>query len=416
MDLFNSSLLIDKRLYKEDIEGSIAHVKMLDKSSIISSEEAKTLILGLNIILEDIEKGVLKIEGDYEDIHSFVEKNLTCRVGKVAEKLNIGRSKYDQIALDIKLYAKKSSQKVIEELHILNEMFINFGKENNSIMPDYTNMRKSQIVTFQYHLDAYVCMFKRDMKRLENAIKIMDESPMCYCTSMEKTYGIDKEFISKELGFLKPVDNFLDGVSDRDYLVEMISCFSIIMMHLSKMSEELILWSTSEFNYIQIDDKWLIKGSMLSEKRNPQGAELIRGKTGRVYGNLMSILTMLKALPLSYNKDIQEDKEEFFDALDTTLKSISIMGKMISTIKIKKDNMKKAVEEGYLSAIILVNYLVSKGMNYKNANKTAENIIMYCKDNNKKIESLDINEFQQFSYLFEQNIYEFMNYDCFLEK
>ncbi len=314
MEDFNSSLSFDKKLYYEDIRGSIAHVKMLANQNIIKEEEKEKILLGLEEILKEIDEGILKIEGDYEDIHSFVEINLINKIGNVGKKLHTGRSRNDQVALDMKLYAKKSTEEVIECLKELMDSLIKVGNENNYIMPGYTHLQRAQVVTFRYHLLAYFEMFKRDEKRLKNALEILNESPLGSGALAGSTYSIDREYTAKLLGFRKPVDNFLDGVSDRDYIIELISKFSIIMMHLSRLSEELILWSSSEFRFIQIGDAYSTGSSIMPQKKNPDGAELIRGKTGRVYGDLIGILTVMKSLPLAYNKDMQEDKEPFFDA------------------------------------------------------------------------------------------------------
>ncbi len=284
MEDFNSSLSFDKKLYYEDIKGSIAHVKMLTNQNIIKEEEKEKILLGLEEILKEIDEGILKIEGDYEDIHSFVEINLINKIGNVGKKLHTGRSRNDQVALDMKLYAKKSTEEVIECLKELMDSLIKVGNENNYIMPGYTHLQRAQVVTFRYHLLAYFEMFKRDEKRLENALEILNESPLGSGALAGSTYNIDKEYTAKLLGFRKPVDNFLDGVSDRDYIIELISKFSIIMMHLSRLSEELILWSSSEFRFIQIGDAYSTGSSIMPQKKNPDGAELIRGKIGRYMG------------------------------------------------------------------------------------------------------------------------------------
>ncbi|APH17605.1 argininosuccinate lyase [Clostridium botulinum] len=410
MEDFNSSLSFDKKLYYEDIKGSIAHVKMLANQNIIKEEEKEKILLGLEGILKEIDEGILKIEGDYEDIHSFVEINLINKIGDVGKKLHTGRSRNDQVALDMKLYAKKSTEEVIECLKELMDSLIKVGNENNYIMPGYTHLQRAQVVTFRYHLLAYFEMFKRDEKRLENALEILNESPLGSGALAGSTYSIDREYTAKLLGFRKPIDNFLDGVSDRDYIIELISKFSIIMMHLSRLSEELILWSSSEFRFIQIGDAYSTGSSIMPQKKNPDGAELIRGKTGRVYGDLISILTVMKSLPLAYNKDMQEDKEPFFDAKDTVISCLKVMEGIISTLKVNKENLMKSVKKGFLNATEAADYLVNKGMAFRDAHKVIGEIVIYCEDKNAAIEDLSLEELKQFSDLFYEEIYEFIDY------
>ncbi|EPS46652.1 argininosuccinate lyase [Clostridium botulinum CFSAN002367] len=416
MEDFNSSLSFDKKLYYEDIKGSIAHVKMLANQNIIKEEEKEKILLGLEKILKEIDEGILKIEGDYEDIHSFVEINLINKIGDVGKKLHTGRSRNDQVALDMKLYAKKFTEEVIECLKGLMDSLIKVGNENNYIMPGYTHLQRAQVVTFRYHLLAYFEMFKRDEKRLKNALEILNESPLGSGALAGSTYSIDREYTAKLLGFRKPVDNFLDGVSDRDYIIELISKFSIIMMHLSRLSEELILWSSSEFRFIQIGDAYSTGSSIMPQKKNPDGAELIRGKTGRVYGDLISILTVMKSLPLAYNKDMQEDKEPFFDAKDTVISCLKVMEGIISTLKVNKENLMKSVKKGFLNATEAADYLVNKGMAFRDAHKVIGEIVIYCEDKNSAIEDLSLEELKQFSDLFCEDIYEFIDYKNSINK
>ncbi|WP_434293577.1 argininosuccinate lyase [Clostridium botulinum] len=416
MEDFNNSLSFDKKLYYEDIKGSIAHVKMLTNQNIIKEEEKEKILLGLEEILKEIDEGILKIEGDYEDIHSFVEINLINKIGNVGKKLHTGRSRNDQVALDMKLYAKKSTEEVIECLKELMDSLIKVGNENNYIMPGYTHLQRAQVVTFSYHLLAYFEMFKRDEKRLENALEILNESPLGSGALAGSTYNIDREYTAKLLGFRKPVDNFLDGVSDRDYIIELISKFSIIMMHLSRLSEELILWSSSEFRFIQIGDAYSTGSSIMPQKKNPDGAELIRGKIGRVYGDLISILTVMKSLPLAYNKDMQEDKEPFFDAKDTVISCLTVMEGIISTLKVNKENLMKSVKKGFLNATETADYLVNKGMAFRDAHKVIGEVVIYCEDKNSAIEDLSLEELKQFSDLFCEDIYEFIDYKNSINK
>lgn len=416
MEDFNSSLSFDKILYKEDITGSIAHVKMLAKSHILTENEKDTIVDGLKSILSDIEDGKLKIEGNYEDIHSFVESNLLDRIGQVAKKLHTSRSRNDQVAVDFRLYAKNKAHEVVENIDKLQSTIKEVAEKNNFIMPGYTHLQRAQVVTFKHHLMAYYNMLKRDRKRILNAVDILDESPLGCCALAGTTYDIDREFTAKELGFKKPVDNFLDGVSDRDYALELLSCFSIMMMHFSRLSEELILWSSREFGFVTIDDEFSTGSSIMPQKKNPDAAELIRGKTGRVYGDLMSLLTTMKGIPLAYNKDMQEDKEDFFDAAKTVLSCTKIMEGMISTLKVNKDKMLAAVKTGFLNATEAADYLVNKGMAFRDAHRVIGEIVIYCEENNKAIEELSQDELIKFSELFEQDVYDFIDYNNSLNR
>ncbi|WP_050607003.1 argininosuccinate lyase [Clostridium niameyense] len=416
MEDFNSSLRFDKKLYYEDIKGSISHIRMLCSCNIISDKERDKIISGLLSILEDIEKGNLKIQGDYEDIHSFVEINLIKRIGEVGKKLHTGRSRNDQVALDMRLYCKYHSREVVDALKNLIDTIVMVGDKNNYIMPGYTHLQKAQVVTFRYHLKAYESMFKRDIKRILNSISIMDESPLGCGALAGTTYNLDRNFTALDLEFKRPIDNFLDGVSDRDYIIELISNFSIIMMHLSRLSEELILWSSNEFNFIELGDGFSTGSSIMPQKKNPDGAELIRGKTGRVYGDLVSILTVMKAIPLAYNKDMQEDKEPFFDALNTVLSCINIMEGIIGTLRVKKENLTKAVKKGFLNATECADYLVNKGMTFRDAHKVIGEIVIFCEEKNCAIEDLKLEEFRTFTFLFSKDVYEFIDYKKSLNK
>jgi argininosuccinate lyase len=416
MEDFNSSLHVDKRLYSEDINGSIAHVNMLVHCDLLTKKEGEDIIKSLLSILEDIENGTLLIEGNFEDIHSFVEVNLTERIGETAKKLHTARSRNDQVATDIRLYAKNKALEVIKSIEDLQNSLEKKAKENNVIMPGYTHLQRAQVITFQHHLMAYYNMLNRDRKRVLKAIEIMNESPLGCGALAGTTHNINREITAEELGFSKPADNFLDGVSDRDYLLELMSDFSIIMMHLSRLSEELILWSSQEFKFITIDDAYSTGSSIMPQKKNPDAAELIRGKTGRVYGSLTSLLTTMKGLPLAYNKDMQEDKEPFFDSLDTVLACLKIMSKMISTMKVNSENMKKAVKDGFLNATEVADYLVSKGVAFRDAHSIVGSIVIYCEDNHKTIEELTVDEFKHLSSLIEDDIYDFIDYQNILNK
>lgn len=416
MEDFNSSLKVDKRLYAEDIKGSIAHVNMLVQCDLLTKQEGEDIVKSLLSILEDIENGTLLIEGNFEDIHSFIEANLTERIGETGKKLHTARSRNDQVATDMRLYAKNKALEVIESIEDLQNSLEKKAKENNVIMPGYTHLQRAQVITFQHHLMAYYNMLDRDRKRILKAIEIMNESPLGCGALAGTTHNINREMTAEKLGFSKPVDNFLDGVSDRDYLLELMSDFSIIMMHLSRLSEELILWSSQEFKFITIDDAYSTGSSIMPQKKNPDAAELIRGKTGRVYGSLTSLLTTMKGLPLAYNKDMQEDKEPFFDSLDTVLSCLKIMSKMISTMKVNSENMKKAVKDGFLNATEVADYLVSKGVAFRDAHSIVGSIVIYCEDNHKAIEELTVDEFKHLSSLFEDDIYEYIDYQNILNK
>ncbi|MCH3964978.1 MAG: argininosuccinate lyase [Clostridium sp.] len=411
MEDFNSSLSFDRTLYKEDITGSMAHVKMLARCGILSEEDRDLILKGLKSILSDIEDDKLKIEGDYEDIHSFVESNLIDRVGQVGKKLHTARSRNDQVALDFRLYAKNKAGEVIDAIVNLQKTMKELGEKNNFIMPGYTHLQRAQVVTFKHHIMAYYSMLGRDRKRVENAVDLLDESPLGCCALAGTTYDIDRKFTAGELGFKKPVSNFLDGVSDRDYALELLSCFSIMMMHLSRLSEELILWSSREFGFVTIDDEFSTGSSIMPQKKNPDAAELIRGKTGRVYGDLMSLLTVMKGIPLAYNKDMQEDKEQFFDAVKTVLSCAKVMDGMLSTLKVNSDKMFNAVKTGFLNATEAADYLVNKGMAFRDAHKVIGEIVLYCEQNNKPIEELSLEELAGFSTLFKDDVYDFIDYE-----
>ena len=415
MEDFNSSLPFDKRLYKHDIEGSIAHVQMLSKSGILTEGEMSEIISGLLSIKEDVESGKLLIEGS-EDIHTFVESNLIQRIGEVGKKLHTSRSRNDQVALDMRMFAKENATSVVTLLDSLNETIEKLGEENKHIMPGYTHMQRAQVVTFKHHIMAYFSMFSRDKQRLLNAIDILDESPLGCCALAGTTYNIDRKFTSDKLGFKKPVENFMDGVSDRDYLIELLSSFSIIMMHLSRLSEELIIWSSQEFGFVKIDDAYATGSSIMPQKKNPDAAELIRGKTGRVYGALMGMLTTMKGIPLAYNKDMQEDKQQFFDALDTTSACISIMDEMLKTITINKDNLRKAVKAGFLNATEVADYLVNKGLAFRDAHKIVGEIVLLCESKGVAIEDLTLEELKGVNEKFTEDIFDFIDYDQVLSK
>lgn len=416
MEEFNKSFGFDSILYKKDIEGSLAHVYMQVKVNLLTEEEGKIIIEGLKSIEKDIEDGNLSLIGNYEDIHSFIEINLIKRVGDVGKKLHTGRSRNDQVAVDMRLFVKEKCKEIISYVENLKDTLKEVADNNPIIMPGYTHLQRAQVVTFKHHLMAYYSMLDRDSKRLNNALEILDESPLGCGALAGTTHNIDRNVTCEKLGFKKPMDNFMDGVSDRDYLLELMSDFSIIMMHLSRLSEELIIWSSQEFKFIELDDLYSTGSSIMPQKKNPDGAELIRGKTGRVYGNLISLLTVMKGLPLAYNKDMQEDKEGFFDSVNTLSMCLQIMERMIATLKLKEDNMKKAVKGGFLNATEVADYLVNKNVPFRDAHGIVGQIVIYCEDNNKTIEDLSLEELNSFSKVFDKEIYDFIDYENILNK
>ena len=407
VNTFNASISIDSRMYKEDILGSLAHVKMLGKQGIIPAKDSEKIVNGLNEILKRIENGVINIDNSSEDIHSFIESTLTYYIGDEGKKLHTGRSRNDQVALDTKLYVKKYLIVLANELLNLQTVILNKAKENiNTIMPGYTHMQKAQPITFAHHIMAYAEMLKRDYGRLLDCYERMNEMPLGSGALATSTYPIDRNFVSNELGFNKPTVNSIDSVSDRDYAIEALSALSLIMMHLSRFSEEIILWCTGEFNFVELDDSYSTGSSIMPQKKNPDVAELVRGKTGRVYGDLMTLLTVMKGIPLAYNKDMQEDKEALFDGLDTVLISIQTFTGMLDTMKIKKDIMKKAASGGFTNATDVADYLVKKGEAFRNAHEIVGKIVLYCIDENKAIDDLSLDEFKSFSPFFEEDVYK----------
>ena len=406
VNTFNSSISIDSRMYKEDIEGSLAHVKMLGNQGIIPLKDSKKIVEGLKEILIRIDNGTIQIDKDAEDIHSFIESILTYYIGDEGKKLHTGRSRNDQVTLDTKLYLKKYIKIIINEILKLHETLLEKANENiNTIMPGYTHMQKAQPITFAHHILAYCEMFKRDIGRLFDSYKRLDEMPLGSGALATSTYPIDREFVASELGFSKITLNSLDSVSDRDYAIETLSALSLIMMHLSRFSEEIILWCTGEFNFIELDDSYSTGSSIMPQKKNPDVAELVRGKTGRVYGDLMTLLTVMKGIPLAYNKDMQEDKEALFDGLDTTLLSLQTFNGMIKTMKVKKANMKKSASGGFTNATDVADYLVKKGIAFRNAHEIVGKIVLHCIDKDIAIDDLSMEEFKNFSPTFEEDIY-----------
>lgn len=403
---FNSSIRVDSRMYKEDILGSLAHANMLGKQDIIPEEDSLKIIAGLKTILERIENGVIKIDESSEDIHSFVEGTLTYYIGDEGKKLHTGRSRNDQVTLDTKLYLKGALIELSKDLINLQEVIYKKADENvTTIMPGYTHMQKAQPITFAHHILAYAEMFKRDLSRILDCFKRLDEMPLGSGALATSTYNLDRNMVAKELGFSSITNNSLDSVSDRDYAIEALSVLSMIMMHLSRFSEEIILWATNEFSFIELADEYSTGSSIMPQKKNPDVAELVRGKTGRVYGDLMTLLTVMKGLPLAYNKDMQEDKEALFDALDTAKLSLKTFTGMLSTLKVNKNNMKKGAALGFTNATDVADYLVKKGVAFRVAHEIVGEIVLYCIRKDLAIDDLSMEEFKNFSPIFEEDIY-----------
>ena len=413
-DEFNSSIGFDSRMYKEDITGSIAHAQMLAKQGIIERREADILCDELAQILDDITTGKLPIDMEAEDIHMFVEEVLTSRVGDVGKKLHTARSRNDQVALDLRMYLMNRVEELNEDITKLILALTDKADEyKEAIMPGYTHLQRAQPIMFGHHLLAYAMMLLRDLDRLADCKKRMNISPIGCCALAGTTYDTDHYFEAEQLGFDGIAMNSLDGVSDRDYVIELLSALSILMMHLSRLSEEIILWSSWEFGFIELSDAYTTGSSIMPQKKNSDMAELVRGKTGRVYGDLMAALTMLKGLPLAYNKDMQEDKEGVFDAVDTASMSLGVFIGMISTMKVREENMKKAAQRGFINATDLADYLTKKGMPFRSAYKISGSIVAYCIANNEVLETLPLEKYKEYSDLFEQDLYDDIDlYTC----
>ena len=417
-DDFNSSISFDKKMYKQDVCGSIAHASMLGYKGIISKEEQQLIIDNLSLILEDIESGKLEISNDAEDIHMFIESVLTERIGVVGKKLHTARSRNDQVALDLRLYVKDELNIIIDMLYELLGVIANLSEENvDTVMPGYTHLQRAQPISFAQHLLAYAEMFKRDISRLKDCIARLNYSPLGSCALAGTTYDTDREMVAQSLGFSGITLNSIDGVSDRDFCVETLNDLSIIMMHLSRFSEEIILWSSWEFKFIELDDAFTTGSSIMPQKKNSDMAELVRGKTGRVYGDLIAMLTVLKGLPLAYNKDMQEDKESVFDGLETVQKCLQVFTPMLKTMKVLKDNMLKAAGKGFINATDLADYLTKKGVAFREAYKLVGEIVSNCIKKDCLLEDLTIEEFKGYNELFENDVYgEISLYNCMAKR
>ena len=403
---FNSSIRFDSRMYREDIAGSVAHAAMLGQCGIIAKEDADAIIAGLQAILADVEAGKIEFSADQEDIHMNVETLLTQRIGDAGKRLHTARSRNDQVAVDLRLYLKQEIGTIIGQILHFQQILLRQAKQyQDAVMPGYTHLQRAQPISFAQHLLAYANMLCRDVTRLEDCRERMDECPLGSGALAGTTYPIDRMQTAQALGFRQPMSNSLDGVSDRDYVIELLSGLSILMMHLSRFAEETILWCSWEFRYIELDDAYSTGSSIMPQKKNPDVAELVRGKTGRVYGALVSLLTTMKSLPLAYNKDMQEDKEPVFDAVDTVKLCLPVFAAMIDTMKVHTENMRQAANRGFITATDCADYLTKKGMPFRDAYTTVGKLVYYCTQQGKTLEQLSLAELQDLSPLFGEDVY-----------
>ena len=404
---FNASISFDQKFYAQDIRGSIAHVTMLEKQGILTEEEKDCIIEGLKGIQTDVENGILAITDEYEDIHSFVEANLIDRIGDAGKKLHTGRSRNDQVALDMRLYTRDEIEAVDGLLKELLEVLLKLMKEHiETYMPGFTHLQKAQPVTLAHHLGAYFEMFKRDRLRMKDIRKRMNYCPLGAGALAGTTYPLDREYTAELLGFDGPTLNSMDSVSDRDYLIEFLSAMSTVMMHLSRFCEEVIIWNSNEYQFVEIDDAYSTGSSIMPQKKNPDIAELVRGKTGRVYGALMSLLTTMKGIPLAYNKDMQEDKELVFDAIDTTKGCLALFTGMLRTMRFQKQRMEDSAKNGFTNATDAADYLVNHGVPFRDAHGIVGQLVLYCIDKNIALDDMSLEEFQAISPVFEEDIYD----------
>ena len=404
---FNASISFDQKFYAQDIRGSIAHVTMLQKQGILTKEEKESIIEGLKGIQADVENGTLEITDEYEDIHSFVEANLIDRIGDAGKKLHTGRSRNDQVALDMRLYTRDEIEALDTLLKELLEVLLKLMKEHiETYMPGFTHLQKAQPVTLAHHLGAYFEMFKRDRLRMKDIRKRMNYCPLGAGALAGTTYPLDREYTAELLGFDGPTLNSMDSVSDRDYLIEMLSAMSTVMMHLSRFCEEVIIWNSNEYQFVEIDDAYSTGSSIMPQKKNPDIAELVRGKTGRVYGALMSLLTTMKGIPLAYNKDMQEDKELVFDAIDTTKGCLALFAGMLRTMRFRKQRMEDSAKNGFTNATDAADYLVNHGVPFRDAHGIVGQLVLYCIDKNIALDDMSLEEYKAIAPVFEEDIYE----------
>ncbi len=404
---FNASISFDKRFYEQDIRGSIAHVTMLAKQGILTEKEKEEIIEGLESIRRDVDNGTLTITDEYEDIHSFVEANLIDRIGDAGKKLHTGRSRNDQVALDMKLYTRDEVTALDRLLKELLETLLTLMKKHmETYMPGFTHLQKAQPITLAHHMGAYFEMFKRDRQRMKDIYRRMNLCPLGSGALAGTTYPLDREYTAELLGFDGPTLNSMDSVSDRDYLIELLSAMSTVMMHLSRFSEEVIIWNSNEYNFVEIDDAYSTGSSIMPQKKNPDIAELVRGKAGRVYGALMSLLTTMKGIPLAYNKDMQEDKELVFDAVDTTKGCLALFTGMLKTIKFNKSRMEESAKNGFTNATDAADYLVNHGVPFRDAHGIVGRLVLYCLEKKIALDDMSLEEFKAISPVFEEDIYE----------
>ena len=404
---FNASISFDKRFYEQDIRGSIAHVTMLAKQGILTEEEKEQIIKGLESIRTDVENGTLKIKEEYEDIHSFVEANLIDRIGDAGKKLHTGRSRNDQVALDMKLYTRDEILELDGLLKEMLEVLLKLMKENlETYMPGFTHLQKAQPITLAHHMGAYFEMFKRDRSRMKDIYKRMNLCPLGSGALAGTTYPLDREYTAELLDFDGPTLNSMDSVSDRDYLIELLSAMSTVMMHLSRFSEEVIIWNSNEYKFVEIDDAYSTGSSIMPQKKNPDIAELVRGKTGRVYGALTALLTTMKGIPLAYNKDMQEDKEFVFDAIDTTKGCLALFTGMLRTMKFNAGRMEESAKHGFTNATDAADYLVNHGVPFRDAHGIVGQLVLYCIDKGIALDDMSLEEFKAISPVFEEDIYD----------
>ena len=414
---FNASITFDKRFLEVDVRGSKAHAAMLAKQGIITEEEKEKIHSGLDSILEDVRAGKLEITEKYEDIHSFLEANLIERIGDAGKKVHTGRSRNDQVALDMRLYARDEIVRAQELLKEMLKALLEIMENNfDTYMPGFTHLQKAQPVTLAHHVGAYFEMFKRDLLRTKDIYERMNYCPLGAGALAGTTYPLDREYTAQLLDFYGPTLNSMDSVSDRDYLIEFMAALSTVMMHLSRFSEEIIIWNSNEYRFVEIDDAYSTGSSIMPQKKNPDIAELVRGKTGRVYGDLMSLLTTMKGIPLAYNKDMQEDKEAFFDAADNTLNCLTLFTDMLKTIKFNKDNMAKSAMMGFTNATDAADYLVNKGMPFRDAHSVIGRLVLYCIDKKCAIDDLKLEELKDFSELFESDIFDAISLETCVNK
>lgn len=414
---FNASISFDQRFFHQDIEGSIAHVVMLEKQGILTKQEKDDIVKGLTGIREDVDNGILQITEEYEDIHSFVEANLIDRIGDAGKKLHTGRSRNDQVALDMRLYTRQEivhTEELLKEL--LDTLLAMMEEHIDTYMPGFTHLQKAQPVTLAHHLGAYFEMFKRDLLRMQDIYKRMNFCPLGAGALAGTTYPLDRGYTASLLGFEGPTLNSMDSVSDRDYLIEYLAAASTIMMHLSRFSEEIIIWNSNEYRFVEIDDAYSTGSSIMPQKKNPDIAELVRGKTGRVYGALMSLLTTMKGIPLAYNKDMQEDKELTFDAIDTVKGCLALFEGMLKTMKFREDVMAKSAMNGFTNATDAADYLVNKGVPFRDAHSIIGKLVLYCIDKGCSIDELSLDELKSISPVFEQDIYDAISLKTCVEK